>query len=59
MIKKKEEIDEMISRADEIIETQFSKYGMCYEEGVKIALQWAMGYIDEEPIDKSETEIIE
>lgn len=59
MTKKKEEIDEMISRAEEIIETQFSNYGMSYEEGVKIALQWAMGYIDEEPIDKLETEIIE
>lgn len=59
MTKTKEEVDEMISRAEEIIETQFGNYGMSYEEGVKIALQWAMGYIDEEPIDELEAEITE
>jgi hypothetical protein len=32
---------------------------MSYEEGVKIALEWAMGYIDEEPIDELEAEITE
>ena len=49
MMKRREEIDEMLERLDEEGENYCS--GMSYYDGVKAALEWIANYTDEEPVE--------
>lgn len=50
--KTNEEIEEMINLATERINSgENCMNGMTYEEGVKTALEWVLGEIEEEPLD--------
>ena len=47
-----EEIENVISRVSSVIDEGGSIFpGMSYEEGVKMALEWATGQTDEHPLD--------
>jgi len=49
--KSKEEIEEEIAQAVDIINEEGTKYpGMSYEEGVRNALDWVLGVVEEAPI---------
>ena len=50
-MKTRKEVDEQIDKAQQAIESGEGYHGMGYEEGVKAALEWVMGDIDEEPIE--------
>ena len=50
-MKTRKEVDEQIDKAQQAIESGEGYHGMSYEEGVKAALEWVMGDIDEEPIE--------
>jgi hypothetical protein len=51
MVKTRKEVDVQIDKANEFIENGTGCHGMSYEEGVKAALEWVMGDVDEEPIE--------
>ena len=52
-MKTDEEIEEQIDKATEWINKgQTAVSGMTYEEGVRSALDWAIGNMDEKPIEK-------
>lgn len=51
MNRSEEEINDQLCAAVEAMD-QGSKYpGMSYEEGVKYALEWVLGYSDEKPME--------
>jgi len=46
------EIDEVINECNESIDEDTTQYyAMTYEEGVKAALEWVTGDVDEKPFD--------
>ncbi len=47
----KEEVNNQIDLASDSINEGGKYLGMCYEEGVKNALEWATGQVDEEPME--------
>lgn len=50
--KTEEEIDDVLNRASEAEDEGVSKYpGMSYEQGIKAALEWALGLVSENPLD--------
>ena len=44
-------LDEIYAMIDLANDTDGKCSGMSYEEGVKNALEWALGQVDEEPIE--------
>jgi len=50
-MKTREEVYEQINKALQTIESGNGYHGMSYEEGVKAALEWVIGDINEEPIE--------
>lgn len=50
-MKTREEVNEQIDKAQQSIESGEGYHGMSYEEGVKAALEWVMGDIEEKPIE--------
>ena len=50
-MKTRKEVYEQIDKAQQVIESGEGYHGMSYEEGVKAALEWVIGDIDEEPIE--------
>ena len=47
----RKEVDAQLDKAQESIETGRGYHGMSYEEGVRAALEWVMGDVDDEPIE--------
>lgn len=46
------EILEELSQADDVLDSGESKFfGMTYEEGVKAALEWVLGYTNDRPME--------
>ena len=50
-MKTRKEVDELLNKVQQAIESGEGYHGMTYEEGVKAALEWVMDDIDEEPIE--------
>ena len=45
------EIFEQIDKASELIEQDGKYFGMTYEQGIKDALEWVSGYVENKPIE--------
>ncbi len=51
----KEDVNNQIDLASDLINEGGKYPGMCYEDGVKNALEWAIGHVDEKPIEDWKT----
>jgi hypothetical protein len=52
MVRTVREIELEIQDADDIIDNGESKFfGLPYEAGVKAALEWVLGWVDERPLE--------
>jgi hypothetical protein len=52
MVRGEDEVYEQIDKAGELINDEVSMYsGMSYEQGVRDALEWILGDIDDAPMD--------
>jgi len=47
----KEEINEQLDKAENALVSGEGYFGMTYEAGVKAAIEWIMGDVDEKPIE--------
>lgn len=52
MKRTEEEINELLNKCSEAEEEGASRYpGMTYEEGIHAAIDWMLGYNDDNPLD--------
>lgn len=51
-----QQIDKQLNLADKGFERGTSFPGMSYEEGVKNAIEWIMGYTQDAPLDEDESD---
>jgi hypothetical protein len=54
MQKTRAEIDDCLNMAAEQIEDGSKYPGMSYEEGIRAALEWVTGDVDEHPMEEDE-----